>query len=108
MFPRTFCFIMFVLCHISLLLIKVLIGFFLLILIWPSSLRKRNNPCSTNDSHQEKWADNVPITQIIFSRNFLIAMLIGALCFGLLRTSLNFYQPILRNMRLSPEFSQRS
>jgi len=70
--------------------IKMTAGILLLLIFWKKTVGKTvgiNKIVFKNDYNS--------ITNIVFSRKFLFYALLSVLCFSLLRTSLNLYQPIL-------------
>lgn len=76
---------------IAILCIKIVLGVFLLVIVWPK------------ENHDKRMGNNSKITRkslsemkdVLLNKRFILSVALGSVCFALLRTSLNFYQPIL-------------
>lgn len=76
---------------IFLIMIKTCIGFFFFAVLWPDEEKKIQKP-------EKLLLSRVELNEVIGilkTGSFAVAMLLGVTTFVLLRTSLNFYQPML-------------
>ncbi|MCE0493776.1 MFS transporter [Vibrio salinus] len=84
---------------------KVLIGILIFVVFWPRNIdnNEKNSEQNNRESNTHKNKINLNIIlsdfkkakDVILKKDYLLSLILGAACFSLLRTSLNFYQPAL-------------
>lgn len=75
---------------VLILAVKALLAFTLLMFLWPRATKSRERKTTWLITKEE-----LPqLAKIVFHKNFIAPLILMIAAFGLLRTSLNFYQPI--------------